>query len=403
VSPDQPVVYVTGMIETVTPALSWDYSTVAYNTLTGAILWTARSRVWDTRPFTGENNDDPMMSVSPDGSTVFVVGEIRRDDRPSDLILAYDAATGTQRWVGHPGATWADLASHPVAVSPDSSTVYVTGTPGGRNPVGYTTVAYNVATGAQLWSAATQFPQMDAESRQASGITVAPDGSAVFVTGRAGTVAYDAATGAQLWRDHYKQRWGWWPVGIAASPDSSLVYVTTTKFIVAYNAATGTTAWRRPFATASNYPDPVNMALSPDGSRLFVVAQTEWPPDGTQYYVTMAFSTVNGARLWTASGPGRQGLESYPAGLAVNPAGTEVVVTGFINTSVGGDEYATVSYDAATGAQRWLDYAEGTQPSDLADASAVAISADGKQVFVTGSDANYDRWPTLYLTVAYQA
>ena len=74
--------------------------------------------------------------------------------------VAYDAATGAQRWASrYNGPANRDDFALSVAVSPDGATVFVTGASfGGRNRAccnsdwDYATVAYDAATGAQRWA-----------------------------------------------------------------------------------------------------------------------------------------------------------------------------------------------------------------------------------------------------------
>lgn len=73
-----------------------------------------------------------MMSVSPDGTKVFVAGcQLAYPGTSSTTTVAYNPATGTQLWAkrSDTGAA-SDMAA---AVSPDSSRIFVTGA---------TTVAY---------------------------------------------------------------------------------------------------------------------------------------------------------------------------------------------------------------------------------------------------------------------
>jgi DNA-binding beta-propeller fold protein YncE len=89
---------------------------------------------------------------------------------------------GAQLWVSrYNGLGNGGDGAHSVAVSPDGNTVYVTGyTNVGSLSYDYGTVAYNAATGAQLW--ASQYgPDNGSYAEQ---VAVSPDGTEVFVTGR---------------------------------------------------------------------------------------------------------------------------------------------------------------------------------------------------------------------------
>ena len=97
----------------------------------------------------------PSITVSPDGATVYVAGDLARGAHNDYLVLAYNAATGAQRWVASPLA-FASIAQYQaVAVSPDSKAVYVTGTEdfaGSAAFKSYDTIALNAATGATVWN-----------------------------------------------------------------------------------------------------------------------------------------------------------------------------------------------------------------------------------------------------------
>ena len=282
--------------------------------------------------------------------------------------VASPAATspGAQLWVarydnpGNGGAT-------SVVASPNGETVFVTGyttTTSGLED--YATVAYNAATGAQLWAARYTDPGHTTD--QAYSVAVSPDGTAVFVTGESlpaaggddyATVAYNAATGAQLWVKRYD--------GPGSGGDQAY-----------------------------------SVAVSPSGKTAFITGYTDTTSSSAGFvYTTIAYSATTGSQLWVSSynGPAKSTSEAYS--VAVSPNGSTVYVTGTSYGCVCGDnEYATVAYNAATGAQQWVARYNGAGHGS--HAFSVAVSPTTGTVFVTGY--SYDADPATgfdYATIAY--
>jgi outer membrane protein assembly factor BamB len=242
----------------------------------------------------------------------------------------------------------------------------------------------------------------------ATAIAVAPDGTAVFVTGSTDgflqygykyvTAAYEASTGTELWRTRFDSHFDSEPGDIArsigVSPDGTKVFVTgdtAEQFVtLAYDAADGTELWSDRFGGESTTRINV-LTVSPDGSRVFVTGGIEMPVDpGTvfpqqAYLVTIAYDASTGTRAWVNrwSGPADIGAAGYA--VAVSPDGTEVFAAGVAYTPGPGLFYgnkynfATLAYDAATGDRRWVRV--------LGRGSAISIDAspDGTTAFVTGS------------------
>ena len=364
------------------------------------------------------------VAVSPDGSRVYATGESRGSASGLDYAtVAYEAATGDQVWSKHYDGpkSVADVANA-VAVSPDGSTVFVTGgSKAARVSYDYATVAYDAATGARQWMA--RYDGVGHEADRARALGVSPDGSAVFVTGTSigrtrqgqfATVAYDAATGAQLWVRHYRVSVnGGDFAGAAAlgvSPDGSAVFVTGrdgTTFLdekyatVAYDAATGATLWVARYSRAEGTNFATALGVSPDGSAVFVTGQSR-AGSGADNYATVAYDAATGAELWVARYAGPPGGSDHAAAVGVSPDGSAVFVTGDSVGSTGFD-FATLAYDAATGARLWEQRYDG--PASGHDiATALGVSPDGSTVFVTGqSKAPSPDFDADYATVAYDA
>lgn len=287
------------------------------------------------------------------------------------------ASSGTQLWVKRYNGHGTDDASS-VAVSPSGKRVFVTGrSQGTAGTYDYAIVAYNAATGAQLWVKRYDGP---GSIDEASSVAVSPSGKAVFVTGQSfgasggveyATVAYNAATGAQLWVKRYDD-------GRGGHGQSEAV--------------------KRYHGTASGDDRAYSVVVSPSGKSVFVTGSSEGAA-GTYDYATVAYNAATGSQLWVKrySGPGKVG-EAYS--VAVSPSGKTVYVTGSSWKCVcGGLEYATIAYKTATGAQLWVK--RYGSPGGGGVAVSMVVSRPAGTVFVTGYSifavTGFD-----YVTIAYK-
>ncbi len=330
----------------------------------------------------GDGTDEASsVAVSPDGRWVYVTGRSAGSSLKGDYAtIAYNAVTGATAWVSRyngPG-NGIDYGVD-VLVSPNGATVYVSGDSyGGKGPGReISTVAYDSATGAQLW--VSSYDNRDLRNPDATRMTVDPDGSTVFVTGQTESVggargvlaiAYDAVSGAQLWASAYD------PTGaqtetswIGVSPDGSTVYLTgePSGYTAAFDATTGDHKWTTAVSTTF---EPTSQSVSQTTGTIYVAGFLSNPAR----FRTVAYNPSTGAQLWQATGPPGQA-----SSLAVS--GPDVIVTG---TSHGpASSFETVAYDAATGAKAWTrSYKVSGHPS--ATAYAIVASADGQAVYVTG-------------------
>ena len=389
--------------------------------LPGAELWAKRysgpAKLYD------EAN---ALAVSSDGTKVFSTGFSRSSLSNNDYAtVAYNAVTGAKLWAQRfDGQAHLDDQAEAVVVSPDGSTVFVTGRSRGAVDYAYATVAYGSSTGEVLWSKRYDGP--DDSGSEARTIGVSADGSVVFVSGASygstssldyATVAYDASTGARLWEKRYNG-----PLNshdeanaLGVSPDGSSVFVTGYSYglaqradyaTVGYDASTGARLWVSRYAEPSNdNEEPLGaraVVVSPDSSRVFVTGRNRSNTTANDY-ATVAYEASTGSQLWARryDGPGAVSQDGASA-LGVSPDGSSVFVTGSSSGSTGRSDYATVAYVASTGTTLWVKRYNGT--GDWYDfAEALGVSRDGSSVFVTGSSrgstASYDD----FTTVAYDA
>ncbi len=395
-------------VSAVTPAAAQLSSGTVASGTPGSRLWVS----FYTGPGAG-NDTAASVAVARGGSAVFVTGYSLGASGIFDYAtVGYDAATGARLWASrYTGAGRAGGSAVAVAVDPGGRRVFVTGqSPGPGSGADYVTIAYDAATGSQLWLSRYNGPANGSDIPSA--LAVSPDGSRIFVTGESqgtqattedyATVAYDAATGAQLWASRYNG-----PASraddarsLAVAPHSGTVYVTGTSTgvgthsdyaTVAYNTATGAQRWvRRYNAPRRKYDRAVSVAVGPGGHAVYVTGTSG------RAFATVAYDAATGAPQWVSRFTGGAGNNDRAFSLAVSPSGGMVYVTGFALNRFSGDmDIATVAYRAATGALLWARLSTGK-----ADASGhdVAVGPGGHTVYVTGT-----AFIATATTVAYNA
>ncbi len=431
VSPDGTKVFVTGSSVFIL-INSEDYATFAYDASTGAQLWTSRYNGPDNTVDVATS-----LAVSPDGTKVFVTGYSTGSGSDWDYAtIAYDASTGAKLWAKRyngPGNNFDNATD--VGVSPDGSKVFVTGYSADTTgySTDYATVAYDASTGAKLWARLYDGPGFIGDgspsSDSATSLAVSPDGTKVFVTGTSQgstgdpqyawdymTLAYNASTGAKLWAKRYNGPGNSidGAISVAVSPDGAKVVVTgysygstswdsSDRMTFAYNASTGATLWARRYNGPANSADSASsLAVSPDGTKVFVTGSSTGSTSGYDY-MTIAYDATTGATLWARRYNGPANSIDVASSLAVSPDGTKVFVTGYSDRYANDNpDYATFAYNASTGAQLWARRYNG--PANGGDAAlSVAVSPDGTKVFVTGYSVGSTDIYGDYATIAYAA
>lgn len=363
------------------------------------------------------------VAVSRRGDRVFVTGVSAGSSTGYDYATtAYNAVTGARLWVArYSGPGKSEDYGRVVAVSPNGHTVFVTGwsqtSPTNLN-FDYATVAYNAATGARLWVARYNGPSN--HNDQALSVAVSPDGARVYVTGASfsttsaddyATVAYNAFTGAQVWVARYNGPGNFADVAdaVAVSPDghtvlvtgasdSSAIYYGSSDYAtVAYNAATGTQMWVARYNGPGNFADSADsLAVSPDGARVYVTGGSRGATS-LDDYATVAYKAATGAQLWVRRYNGPANRFDVARSVVVSPAGT-VVVTGQSRGAISNEDYATVAY-SVTGTKLWVARYNG--PGNGSDFVRSAAAPGNGKVYVTGlswggSITRYD-----FATIAY--
>lgn len=348
-----------------------DWVVHAYGVDSGVLQWESRRR---SRAY-----DSPLAAtVTADGRTLFVTGSAY-DGYPVGgatdariVTVAYDAATGAelweQTWDGLPDGTDVGKA---IAVAPNGRTVVIGGvTTTSARSLDYVTVAYDVRRGREMWSRTAAGIRPDGTD-SLNAMAMSPEGDLVYVTGAsAGAAQFDAD------------------------------YVT-----IAYQIRNGKVAWTARFdGIGEQRSDRANaIAVAPDGSRVYVTGDS-WgtrTEASSQYdYATVAYDASTGQQQWV----GRWGEPGFNAAIGVVAAADRVVVTGQARGHTADDvrDYGTVAYDPVTGDQIWE--ARYAPPRSDEIALDLAMSPDGATAFVTGSSSPAVSYTNLdeAATVAYR-
>jgi hypothetical protein len=170
----------------------------------------------------------------------------------------------------------------------------------------------------------------------------------------------------------------------AVSPDGSMLFVTGTSAgstgnditTIAYDATTGARLWTAGYdGPAHGEDDAWGVAVDPNGSAVLVTGQSFGGSSGFDY-VTIAYEPGAGSQLWARryDGPGRG--EDTPISLGTSPDGTRVYVTGTSLGNAGNLDFATVALRIVNGSPLWVARYDGPAGGDDSP-GALTVGPDG--------------------------
>ena len=413
-SPSGDIVYVVGHSNDAAGVR--DIVTLAMSAADGRILWTARLAGPD-----GEEDFASAVAVAGDGRTVFIAGLLDADgggNRGRGVVAALDASTGRQRWVAtsQRGGEGGLDRFNALAASADGDTVYAVGATGPAGQFGlglsdYLAVAYDAASGEERW--ALTYDGTGALSDRATDVVLAPDaGDVLYVTGSSAgtgdprdydtdltTLALDAATGQRRWvhRHDGGQRGNDGAEAIAVSSDGSrvfvagfvrvpgssmLLYTNYAAVTLAVDAATGAQQWTATHAGPGRGVSGAT-ALAVAGDTVVMGGHAMGQSDMDWDSFAMGVDAATGATRWLDQSAGPGAVFESAEGVAASPDGTRAYVTSFTRTGTRQD-IVTAAYRAATGERVWTAR-WNSSPAGINYDLAGAVTATATGVYVVGS------------------
>ena len=381
--------------------------------------------------------DIPFGSAtSATGDTIYVTGQSWDDasNHYDVATVAYDVATGTQRWLSrYAGPEGRHDIPETVVVSPDGATLYVAASQG-MNPVGeqadLAVIALNAATGATRWSVvydgggegAAAGEDVGTTDDVVNGIAISPDGAYVYVIGKSGaqhenmdyaTVAVRTVDGTIAWASRYSSIPGNAEdigISVVVAPDGRAVYVTGASYGVAgttmaYAAGdrpdAGEVLWTTKRTTAMGYW----LSIAPDGSTVYVSgARLTGAPArlGPGWDVDVAaLSTTDGKLLWETSFTGTSPGIDVPYAHVLSPDGLQLVVGGVATGAMELDQDSFIAaVDTRDGSTDW-EHRDAIPGHRAEGIGAIAYAPDSNRVYASGWNSNGETGTQT--TIAYNA
>lgn len=406
----------------------------------GRSAFAIRVRENGTRAWERRIDGEPMVYASDalegvvlasDGDPL-VVGTLTRPENDLDFVVGrLDASDGSDVWQTFFDGTGTDSFDFGSAVTLDANDDVIAGggVEGRSFGPDFTVVKTDGRSGDILWQQTLGTSGRE-ESEWVRDVATTETGDVLAggtLTTEAGptfTVVKLAGTdGAERWRsvvDGGEANWGDGANAVAVAPNGDVVAAgqttgpsTGADFTVVRLTPTGVERWRALLTPAlGGYDDyATSLVVSPSGD-IVAAGVVEYELSGVSAFTVAKLAPDSGEELWRASGLDAEGepREGVALGLALDVAGN-AAAAGTIQNADGNYEGVLLSFDAATGTERWRFTlpSEGTESSvlqavevvpggDVIAAGLMQSSESNATLIVVRLDGTdgHERWRRLF-------
>ena len=307
------------------------------------------SLLWKRSLVSAMHSQAGSLALSPDGADLYVGLNVGHPQHV--IVLALDAADGTQRWKGRYNGPddRPDLLRTAGGVLVATASTVVAAVCGRcdhrTTDEGWATVvSFDAATGAASWDVVMGrrgWPAAYAEQR----LAVTPDATAVVAAGwsrsRPAAIALDIGTGATTWRHTFPTEGSLQAVAIDPAGATAFLVgdASGDRFVIAIDIESGDARWR----DRANWPlSPwvQDVHIGPDGRSLFVGVQIcggTTPPEFAGLpcladFGLLRYAAATGHRALVGR-YGPQNLHLWPTDIAMTSDGHRIFETGIWNAT----------------------------------------------------------------------
>ena len=325
------------------------------------------------------------LFFKPDGTKMYVLGQIGDDVNEYNLSTAWDISTASFLQLFSVAAQEASPAG--LFFRPDGTKMYVIGSEQ-ASVLGYDLgTAWDVATA--VWDAPTQnYFSVSAQEISPQDVFFKPDGLKMYVIGTTGddvneynlSTAWDISTASflQLFSVVAQEAA---PNGIFFKPDGLKMYITGSlgDDVNEYNLSTAwdisTASFLQLFSVAAQELEPTGLFFKPDGLKMYIIGTNG--DEVNEYNLSTAWdiSTASFLQLFSVATQ-----EAAPQAVFFKPDGLKMYVLGQIGDDV--NEYnLSTAWDISTASflQLFSVAAQDTQPN------GVFFKPDGTKMYIMGA------------------
>jgi DNA-binding beta-propeller fold protein YncE len=346
----------------------------------------ASQQLYHVQNFSVSSQDSAPTGIAfkPDGTKMYIVGDIGDDVNEYTLSTAWDISTAS--YVQNFSVATEETIPEEIAFKPDGTKMYIVG--GAGDDVNEYTLssAWDISTASyvQSFSVAT-------EEISPTGLDFKPDGTKMYIVGVSGdevneytlSAAWDISTASYV-QNFSVATQDSAPNGIAFKPDGTIMYIVGGSGDAIYEY-TLSAAWDVSTALYSGISlsvfsresTPEGIAFKPDGTKMYIVGSggdevneytlgTAWSLKTPGFIDSQIFSVAT--------------EDSAPTGIDFKPDGTKMYIVGSAGDDV--NEYTlSTAWDISTASyvQNFSVATEDTTPTEI------AFKPDGTKMYIVGS------------------